>query len=442
MIDVAPSRLRDGIWPFLSRLARRFREDHCAEVASELSFITVFALVPLMGVLVPVLAIFPTFREAGDQMEAFVFRNFVPEAGESVLAFLRASAERATELSWLGMGALLVTVLVAMATIEHSFDGIWRTGTRRPIARRLLVYWALLTLGPLLLAGGIVATSWLSALPRLNTLVAEPAIGPWTVRIFGWTVTAAAFTLLYGLVPNRPVRWRPVLPAALVATVLFELAKKGFALYIATVPTYRALFGALATIPIFLLWIYISWTIALLGAEIARLLEEGGVGAAHDDEPGIELVHGVRLVVEFAARQEAGKAVASDELRCSRLGVAAPLAAELASRLEAAGILHRTRDGELAGSRPLAQLTVAELRTALGVPLPKAGGAWRPADPCERRLAAAVAEARTARDHELTLTVGELAAEAREPAEEGAADATRPLALKPDAPRRGDEPGA
>lgn len=292
-----------GIWAFLKMLMRRFGEDRCLSTASELSFITLFAMVPLMAAAFPLLAAVPIFRDAGRGLQEFVFHNFVPASGEMIGEHLRRFAERATKLPLVSLLVLLGTIFTAIATVEHHVNAIWRVDRQRPIGRRLLLYWAALILVPLLAGTGFLISSYLTSLPWLARFSSQAVFAHGWLKPLVWGSELGAFFLLYWLVPHRRVPGRPALVSAVVATLIFEAAKKVFTIYLHRVPTYEAIYGALAAIPLFMFWVYISWVVTLFGAELTCCLtlwkEQGsGDSAAAPEDSGREGDHGAEELEE------------------------------------------------------------------------------------------------------------------------------------------------
>ncbi len=247
---------------------RRLREDRCLASAAELSFLTVFALVPAMAVIFPVLAALPYFRDVGRRLQHFVFANFLPTSGEMIGEHLQRFADRASQLPLLGLVLLAVTAFMAISAVEAKINQIWRVPRGRPFGRRLLLYWTAAVLVPVLAGVGLAVSSYLASLPLLSSVAAMPVVSRWWLRAVVWSSEFGAFFLLYWLLPNRRVPPAAACVAAGSMTAVFEVAKVGFVVYLHRVPTYEAIYGALAAVPLFLFWIYISWVITLFGAEL------------------------------------------------------------------------------------------------------------------------------------------------------------------------------
>ena len=270
------SKLRQ-LGRFLMHVLRRFDEDRCLQIASSLTFTTLLALVPLATIMLTLLSAFPVFSGLGEQIHAFLLANMLPEtAGKVVSGYLEQFTGRAGRLTVVGTAFLAVTAFMMMFTMEHAFNSIWRVSRRRPLAQRILVYWAALTLGPVLIGASLSITSYVVG-ASLGLTRGAPAAGTAILSLVPFALTWAAFTLLYYVVPNRAVRPRHALAGGLVAAFVFELMKRSFAVFIAQMPTYTLVYGAFAVIPIFLLWIYFSWVVIVIGALIAALAPDFAV---------------------------------------------------------------------------------------------------------------------------------------------------------------------
>ena len=259
----------------LARLTgRRFAEDRCSRVAGALSYATLFALVPLSAVLVAMVSVFPAFHGLIDRVQSFAYQNFVPATGEVVSRYLAQFAQNAGKLTVWGLLFVFLASLMVLATIERTFNDIWHVRNTRKRVHRFLAYWAIITAGPILIGVGLYVTSYVASLPLLAR--GEMLAGVRTLLVYGIAPVAEwlAFLLLYTVVPNYPVRPRDAAIGAAIAMVLFEIAKRAFALFVVSFPTYRLLYGAMAALPIFLLWLYISWVVILLGAVVTAVLPQ------------------------------------------------------------------------------------------------------------------------------------------------------------------------
>jgi len=259
-------------WPWFDTartLRERFREDHLGLTASSLTFTTLIALVPLVTVMLAVFSAFPMFSNFQSALEKYFLQSLVPDGiAKPVLASLTQFAAKATRLGAVGLVALVFTALALMLTIDRALNAIWRVLRPRSIAQRVLVYWAALTLGPLLLGISLSLTS--AALGATQVLFgALPGGIGVLLALLEFVLLAAGMAGLYHYVPNTDVRWRHAIAGGVFVAAGLELAKRGLAWYVGLVPTYSMIYGAFATLPIFLLWIYLGWVIVLWGAVIA-----------------------------------------------------------------------------------------------------------------------------------------------------------------------------
>ncbi|MBB3120069.1 YihY family inner membrane protein [Pseudoduganella violacea] len=249
---------------------RRLREESLPQVAGSLTFTTVFALVPVLTIALAIFTTFPMFKSFRTALEAYFIQSLMPKAiSNTILNYLTTFADKATRLSAVGAITLLLTSVAMMATIEKAFNRIWRVKAERRWTRRILVYWALITLGPLV--AGVSLTLSSHFFSATSNLVGD-VYGALFATILSIGLTTAVFTLLYMAVPNRMVDWRDAICGGLLAALGIELAKRGFAFFIAQFPTYSKIYGALAALPIFLLWVYLSWLVTLLGALLTAAL--------------------------------------------------------------------------------------------------------------------------------------------------------------------------
>ncbi|AIY40813.1 Ribonuclease BN [Collimonas arenae] len=274
MKSIKFSRLRGLSWAELRDLfrfaARRLDEERLPQVAGSLTFTTILALVPMLTIALAIFTVFPLFSTFRASLEQYFVHNLMPRGiANTILDYLNQFATKSARLSAVGGVALIVTSVLTMSTVDHVFNRIWRVKNQRPWIHRVLVYWAIITLGPLLIGISITVTSYLSA--AANGLVVS-WIGRWFYTLLSVSLTTGAFTLLYVAVPNQRVDWRDAIWGGLLAGIAFEIAKRIFAAYILKFPTYTMIYGALAALPIFLLWIYMLWMITLLGALLAAAL--------------------------------------------------------------------------------------------------------------------------------------------------------------------------
>ena len=352
---------RDRLQSFVRFVWRRFLDDRCFETAGALSYTTVFALVPLLAAAFGILSMFPVFALWTQKISGFVFSNFVPSAGATVQDYLQRFAANASRMTVVGIAALLVSAILMMTSIEGRFNRIWRVAAQRRSTARFLMYWTALTLGPLLVVGGLALTSYLFALPLLHHADAQFALRARLLGLLPFLITWVGLFGMYILIPNRVVAWRHAATGALVAALLFELARFGFGLYV-TYAAYGQIYGALAVLPIFLVWVYLSWVIVLLGASLtASLAAYRYCPQAARLPPGCEFIGLLRVLARFAAVQRQGAALSAATL----LAVEPFLDDDLLQRylldLQRTAVVRRTERGDWMLARALDSITLAEL---------------------------------------------------------------------------------
>ncbi len=253
-------------------LGERFREDRLGLTASSLTFTTTMALVPFFTVALAVFTAFPMFGKLQGVLQTWLVQSLVPDAiARQVLGYLTQFAGEASRLGAVGLGALLVTAFALVLTIDKTLNSIWRVKQPRPFWQRVLIYWAVMTLGPLLLGVSLSVSSYLISASR--GLVADmPGTLQVLFNLVEFFLLALGLAALYRHVPNTPVRRVHAWAGGLFAAIGLEIAKRLLAWYLGTMPTYSLIYGAFATVPILLVWIYIAWVIVLWGAVIAAYL--------------------------------------------------------------------------------------------------------------------------------------------------------------------------
>lgn len=262
------SRLRD-LWRFMQR---RLSEEQVPQVAGSLTFTTVLAVVPVMTIAFAIFTTFPLFNTFRDALEAYFVQSLMPRGvTNTILDNLSLFAAKANRLSAVGAVTLVLTAIMMFAIVDRSLNRIWRVKTPRSFTQSLIVYWAIMTLGPLLIGASLSLTTLVS--PVASTLAQQL---PWMGTVAAISVSLMLMTMFFGLlyliVPNRLVDWRDALIGGLVAAIAFEMTNRGFAFFITKFPSYRVIYGALAAVPIFLVWVYLFWLITLLGAVLAVAL--------------------------------------------------------------------------------------------------------------------------------------------------------------------------
>ena len=276
LVDLAHFPWRDT----LQTLRGRFREDHMGLTASSLTFTTSIALVPFFTVALAVFTAFPMFSKMQGALEGWLIDSLIPDnIARQVLGYLTQFSKQANKLGVAGLGILLVTAIALILTIDRTLNGIWRVKKIRPFTQRVLIYWSAITLGPILLGASLALTA--SVVSATSGLVGTL---PFSLRFllgtFQLFLIAAGLAALYRYVPNTYVKWTHAWAGGIFAAAGIELAKKALGLYLSNVPTYSMIYGAFATLPILLIWIYVAWVIVLMGAVIAAYLPSLLAGVA------------------------------------------------------------------------------------------------------------------------------------------------------------------
>jgi membrane protein len=265
---------------FLSLVYRRFRDERCFQLCGSLTFTTLLALVPLVTIALTVMTAFPVFGGVASTLREFVLGNLVPQAEtRAVTTYVQQFSDNAGRLTAAGVTLLGVAAIMLMLTIDRAFNTIWRVKRPRPLVQRVLIYWSLLTVGPLLIGASL--TAWSTLLSASMSASREiPELQVALLKIIPLVLTSAAFGLLYRLVPNRQVSVLDATVGGVIAAMAFEGMKLGFGHFVTQFSNYKLVYGAFASLPIFLVWIYASWVVVVFAAVITAVLpywRTGGV---------------------------------------------------------------------------------------------------------------------------------------------------------------------
>jgi membrane protein len=267
-------RLVGPLPDFLTRCVTRFREERCAQAAASLAFTTLLALVPLLTVALLLISQFDFFSGLGVALRNFLLANLLPEkAGKVIAAYALQFSQKSGRLTLLGMTMLVATALLLLLSIERVFGRIWRVRQPRPLLRRILVYFGVLLLGPVVLGACVAAATYLLTVSL--GLANEPKwMTELSLKTLPVLLLAMLCALIYYTMPNRAVALRHAIVGGLVAALGFALLQRGFGFYVRAFPTYTLIYGAFATVPIFLVWLYLSWLVVLAGALTTAILGE------------------------------------------------------------------------------------------------------------------------------------------------------------------------
>ncbi len=383
-------------------IGKRFVKDRFTYSAAALTYTTLLAIVPLMAVGLSILSAFPVFGDIKGQMQSFIFSNFVPAKGEVVQQYLSTFAGQASKLSVVGTIFLVVTAVLTMLTIERALNDIWRVQERRRGVSAWLRYWAILSLGPLFAGLSLAATTYVVSMPFIKGAAESIGAGGLLAAGLPFALSVVGLTLLYTVVPNCRVPWRYGFIGGLLASILFEIAKRVFIFYVTGFNTYELLYGALATVPILLLWIYLAWVIVLFGALVSNVLATQYFTRCGGRIDGF--MHAFLWLRSLWQAQQEGCALSLAQLFQSNPGHYTVHAGKQLAVLRKAKLVGTTQSGHYVLLRDLSSITLAELYRLLPWALPdveqakKAGG----------QLGTLIAQSQQAVDDRLSLPLSEL----------------------------------
>lgn len=292
---------------FVLSISRRFRDERTFQTAGSLTYTSLLALVPLLTVALAIASAFPVFEQIVAALQKFVLLNMLPESKsvQTLMEQFNSFARNAGRLTAIGLVGFLVTALMMMITIDNALNRIFRVQRGRSLVQNVAMYWTVLTLGPLLIGGSLSLTSF--AIVSSFGLLNLDSVAEHLVKQLPFLLTWAALALLYGFVPARRVEPRHALFGGLLAGIVFEVAKRAFALYLTQVPTYTLIYGAFATVPIFLLWLYVSWLVVLGGAVLTALLPAWNARSEYRRVPGEDFVDALQALAMLARAHAEGR---------------------------------------------------------------------------------------------------------------------------------------
>jgi membrane protein len=303
-----------------SDLLVRLQREHLAKTAGSLTFTSTMALVPFLTVILAVFTVFPLFKQFQQVLEHWLVQSLIPESiSRQVLGYLTQFSSKASRLGWVGFAVLVVSALSLVYTIDKSLNAIWHNHQKRALPQRILLYWSVMTLGPLVLGLGVVSLFYVSTLSR--TWIGEGfGLLEWLINSLEFFMWVLGMSALYRYVPNTPVKYSHALMGGLWVTTATEVARHALTWYLKSIPAVSMIYGAFATLPIFLLWMYLTWLIILSGAVFVSALPSLSGPVIRDSEvPGF----GFQVALESLAalahwRERPGKGL-------DRLGLARAL---------------------------------------------------------------------------------------------------------------------
>lgn len=301
---------------FVVLVYRRFKEERCFQLCGSLTFTTLLALVPLITIMLTVVTAFPVFDDIVETLRRFVTSNLVPEASSNLITvYMQQFADNAARLTALGIVLLAVTSIMLMLTIDRAFNTIWRVKRPRPLIQRVLIYWSVLTIGPLLVGGSLSLTSWLVTQSMgLGKQAPEMTIA--VLRLVPLMLTSVAFGFLYRTVPNRQVTLLDAAVGGIIAAFAFEAMKIGFGHFLARIATYKLVYGTFASLPIFLMWVYLSWVVVVFASVITAVLPYWRTGGVLlKQPPGAQFVEALEILKMLYRAYADGRVLNLQQLR-------------------------------------------------------------------------------------------------------------------------------
>lgn len=370
-------------WPpigFVVYVITSFWRHDNSKTAFYLAFTSLFAVVPMMTVVYSILALIPELKGMEDKMQSFVFEHFVPETGTQLEEHLENFSRQAASLTSVGVVMLFVTSVLMLRKIETSFNTIWHVVESRKGINGFLLYWALLSLGPVMMGGAFAVSSYVASLKVIYDMVPLEGTQKFVLSMLPVLLSGFTFSLAYIAIPNTRVRIRDGLIGGMVAALMFDLAKRGMGLFITLFPTYHLVYGAFAALPIFLMWILVSWFILLLGAEIVQAMTNFKVEKNHSSSSSLGDLLGI--LETLYRHQSKGNLVQEVNMLQTMPWISSAEWENYLTTLKKIPLVCANGEGELVLSRDLHKYTLAQLfrdcfGDAIKMDLQDSGEPWR-----------------------------------------------------------------
>ncbi len=356
---------------FFIFVLQRFSALRCTETAASLSYTSLLSLVPLMAVIFAGFSSFSVFEGLFAEIQHFVFANFVPSSSELIQEYLNQFVDKASRLTLVGLLSLFVVAIMLIWQIDKALNYIWGVKKTKNVLRMFLTYWAVLTLGPILMGISLMLTSYIVSLPLVTDTANTMGMRTQMLSTIPVILTLLAFTLTYLIIPNIPVSISHALAGGVTATLLFEVSKKGFALYISHNTTYASLYGALAILPIFLVWIYISWLVTLLGAVTCRSMSLFDFSLHQDDYYSHRFLSAFHILKALSSAAQRGEALSNEEIHSDSGLHYEKYLDKVLYKLEDCGWIIKTKEDDWVLGKDLDNVTLWALYLDLPYSLPK-----------------------------------------------------------------------
>ncbi len=348
---------------FAKLIAERYWEKSCQKSAASLTYVTLFAIVPLITVTYSMFSIIPAFQDLGEDFQELIFSYMLPETGQELQVYLQEFSDQARRLTVVGVAFLVVSAYLMLANIEKNFNAIWGVLRGRRGVSNFLLYWAILSLGPLLLGAGLAMSTYVASVRLFMDDYDMLGVVSLVFTIMPWLLGVAAFTLLYAAVPNCKVPLSHALVGGIVATIGFELLKALFALIVGH-SSLTLIYGAFAIVPLFLLWVNLSWTVILGGAVLVRTIGSYQIVLKERGYPN--LLACLLVLWQFHKAAEAGGSLSDRELLQS--GLSSEQWQLIRNALQQHRVIAATNQGDFVLARDLHRLKVSDLRVMLDIP--------------------------------------------------------------------------
>ena len=360
--------LQQRWFQFLKFLTRHFFEDDCQQKAASLTYTTMLSIVPILTVLLMILSSVPALAAARAQIYEVIYSNLLPQSSMQVSKYINSFAEKSTNLTAIGIIILFITTIMTLTTIERAFNQIWRVENRSGGIKSMMRYWTIVTMGPLVLGTAFIASSTVQSLSFLNRQIAGYGID-WSfwVQMVSIGITVAGFMGMYWFIPKARVPFKNAAIAGVIVAIVFEMLKHIFGTVMTNFTSYEAIYGAFAAIPIFLLWIYLSWNLILLGVEISYTLTIFETEEVYPRHPLLSLLDMLNLVYTHHLD---GDAVSEQELRNVLGRKELPKWYTYINYLQDSNLITTTEHDEYVLKKDLSRMTLWDFYRTLPYPLP------------------------------------------------------------------------
>ena len=360
--------LQQRWFQFTKFLIRHFFEDNCQQKAASLTYTTMLSIVPMLTVLLMILSSIPALASVRAQIYEVIYSNLLPQSSMQVSKYINSFAEKSSNLTIIGAMILFVTTIVTLTTIERAFNQIWRVEDRSGGLKSILRYWTIVTLGPLVLGTAFIASSAVQSLSFLNRQIGGYGID-WAfwIQLVTIGITVTGFIAMYWFIPKAKVPFKSAALAGVIVAIVFEMLKHVFGTVMTNFTSYEAIYGAFAALPIFLLWIYLSWNLILLGVEISYTLTIFDTEEVYPRHPLLSLLDMLNLVY---SRHLEGDAVSEQELRKVLGRKELPKWYTYINYLQDSNLITMTADDEYVLKKDLSNMTLWDFYRTLPYPLP------------------------------------------------------------------------